>query len=94
MPDRWNSLCRTHRMVCRSTSEQEAKVAIIVLTAKEVGPTDSYEAYTNVNTPQTINFSGRPILLNCECQSSPRLTIKSGLMGFIWAVSSQLLLAI
>ena len=61
MPDRWNCVLEHTEWVCRSTSEQEAKEAIIVLTAKEVGPTDSYEAYTqHLNTPQIINFSGRP----------------------------------
>lgn len=61
MPDRWNCVLEHTEWVCRSTSEQEAKEAIIVLTAKEVGPTDSFEAYTqHLNTAQTINFGGRP----------------------------------
>jgi hypothetical protein len=45
MPDTWNCTLEQTDWVCRSTKANEAKEAIIILTAKEVGPTDSYANY-------------------------------------------------
>lgn len=46
LPDTWRCDLEHTEWVCRSESSKEAREAVIILTAKEVGPTDSYEAYT------------------------------------------------
>lgn len=45
LPDKWNCTLEQTEWVCRAENEKEAKEAIVILTAKEVGPTDSYPAY-------------------------------------------------
>jgi hypothetical protein len=45
MPDTWNCTLEQTEWVCRSTRAEENKEAIIILTAKEVGPTDSFSNY-------------------------------------------------
>ena len=45
--------------VCRSEADKESKEAVIILTAKEVGPTDSLDAYTqHLATPSAKNAAG------------------------------------
>ncbi len=52
MPDTWNCSLEQTEWVCRSTRTEENKEAIIILTAKEVGPTDSYQNYRgHLNSP-------------------------------------------
>lgn len=52
MPDDWNCNLEQTEWVCRSTKEPDLKEAIIILTAKEVGPTDSFPLYeTHLNSP-------------------------------------------
>lgn len=52
MPDTWNCTLEQTEWVCRSTKTDESKEAIIILTAKEVGPTDSYANYRqHLNNP-------------------------------------------
>lgn len=46
LPDTWKCELEHTEWVCRSESAKEAREAIIILTAKEVGPTDSFELYT------------------------------------------------
>jgi hypothetical protein len=46
MPDVWKCQLEHTEWVCRSEKEKDSKEAIIILTAKEVGPTDSFEQYT------------------------------------------------
>jgi hypothetical protein len=46
LPDTWKCALEHTEWVCRSESTAESKEAIIILTAKEVGPTDSFDAYT------------------------------------------------
>lgn len=59
LPDTWKCNLEHTEWVCRSESDKESKEAIIILTAKEVGPTDSFEAYTqHLNTPQTGGKGG------------------------------------
>jgi hypothetical protein len=54
LPDTWKCDLEHTEWVCRSEIDKESKEAIIILTAKEVGPTDSFENYTqHLNTPQT-----------------------------------------
>jgi len=48
IPDRWKCLLEQTEWVCRSEDPKESKESIIILTAKEVGPTDTmvmYEAH-------------------------------------------------
>ena len=54
MPDAWNCTLEQTEWVCRSTKPEESKEAIVILTAKEVGPTDSYATYRDhLNSPIT-----------------------------------------
>ncbi len=45
IPDRWKCVLEQTEWVCRSEDGQEAKEAIIILTAKEIGPTDTFPIY-------------------------------------------------
>lgn len=57
MPDTWNCVLEQTEWVCRSGDAKEAKEAIIILTAKEVGPMDTFEAYTaHLNTAQQVTY--------------------------------------
>lgn len=47
IPERWNCVLEATEWVCRSQDNNESKEAIIVLTAKEVGPSDSLQIYEN-----------------------------------------------
>ncbi len=47
MPDTWKCVLEHTEWVCRSEIDKESKEAIIILTAKEVGPTDSFESYVS-----------------------------------------------
>lgn len=54
MPDEWNCVLEQTEWVCRSNKMPDMKEAIIILTAKEVGPTDSFPQYeTYLNNPIT-----------------------------------------
>lgn len=54
LPETWKCVLEHTEWVCRSEIDKESKEAIIILTAKEVGPTDSFEAYIqHLNTPQS-----------------------------------------
>jgi hypothetical protein len=55
MPDDWNCTLEQTEWVCRSSKEPDSKEAIIILTAKEVGPTDSFPLYeTHLNSSIAI----------------------------------------
>jgi LPXTG-motif cell wall-anchored protein len=57
LPATWNCNLEQTEWVCRSESSKESKEAIIILTAKEVGPTDSMQLYEqHLNTPITLNL--------------------------------------
>lgn len=62
MPDTWKCVLEQTEWVCRSDPEKfskEAKEAIIILTAKEVGPTDSIQLYEqHLNSPIQTNTKG------------------------------------
>lgn len=56
MPDTWNCKLEQTEWVCRSEDNQESKEAVIILTAKEKGPTDSvaqYESHMNSSITTT-----------------------------------------
>lgn len=46
IPDRWECALEVTEWVCRSQESEESKQAIIVFTAKEVGPSDSIQIYS------------------------------------------------
>src|SRR5437868_7904155 len=55
LPQSWNCNLEQTEWVCRSETTKESKEAIIILTAKEVGPTDSMQLYEqHLNTPITL----------------------------------------
>ncbi|WII71224.1 hypothetical protein QJS83_12210 [Bdellovibrio sp. 22V] len=59
MPETWKCNLEQTEWVCRSEQTKEAKEAIIILTAKEVGPTDTFALYeSHLNSPITINLKG------------------------------------
>ena len=59
LPDTWNCVLEHTEWVCRSSSDKESKEAIIILTAKEVGPTDTFEGYmSHLNTAQQVAYKG------------------------------------
>lgn len=54
LPDSWKCNLESTEWVCRSEFDREAREAIIILTAKEVGPTDTIESYeSHLTTPKT-----------------------------------------
>lgn len=58
LPDTWKCVLEHTEWVCRSEIDKQAKEAIIILTAKEVGPTDSFESYvTHLSVP--LNTSSK-----------------------------------
>lgn len=59
LPDSWNCKLEHTDWVCRSEMEKQSKEAIIILTAKEVGPTDSLEQYiSHLSRPQQVAYKG------------------------------------
>ncbi|MCB0411932.1 MAG: hypothetical protein KDD22_05360 [Bdellovibrionales bacterium] len=55
MPPNWNCTLEGTEWVCVSQFSQKSKEAIIILTAKEVGPTDTFQAYlAHLKTPRTL----------------------------------------
>ncbi|HEY1079551.1 MAG TPA: hypothetical protein VGE46_05620 [Bdellovibrio sp.] len=55
MPETWKCNLEQTEWVCRSEQNKESKEAIIILTAKEVGPTDSFPLYeAHLNTPIAV----------------------------------------
>jgi hypothetical protein len=63
LPPRWDCISEATEWVCRSEQKLDAQTAIIIVTAKEVGPTDSlpsYEAYLK-QLKSIPGPGGRPI---------------------------------
>lgn len=59
MLDTWKCGLEQTEWVCRSEDPQEAKEAVIILTAKEKGPTDSFPLYeAHMNNPITTPARG------------------------------------
>ena len=70
MLDTWKCQLEQTEWVCRSEDPQEAKEAVIILTAKEKGPTDTFPLYENhMNNPITVKTPIKP-------NSSPITAIK------------------
>lgn len=56
LPEGWNCALEATEWICRSQDTASAKQAIIIFTAKEVGPTDSFSIYEQtINTPRTVS---------------------------------------
>lgn len=77
MLDSWKCKLEQTEFVCRSEDPQEAKEAVIIFTAKEKGPTDSFPIYfEHLNKPitapakngatltSTITIAPREVLIN------------------------------
>ncbi len=77
MLDTWKCKLEQTEFVCRSEDPQEAKEAVIILTAKEKGPTDSFPIYfEHLNKPihaptkggaplsSTVTIAPREVLIN------------------------------
>jgi len=64
LPDGWNCGLESTEWICRNQETRQSKEAIIIFTAKEVGPTDSFTIYEQtINTTRTVNDkSGKGIL--------------------------------
>lgn len=59
LPTNWDCELEGTEWVCYSKFNQAAKEAIIILTAKEVGPTDTFAAYMeHLKAPRTIDNKG------------------------------------
>ncbi|MFV3410024.1 hypothetical protein ACES2I_04925 [Bdellovibrio bacteriovorus] len=59
MPETWKCNLEQTEWVCRSEQTKEAKEAIIILTAKEVGPTDTFALYeSHLNSPISVALKG------------------------------------
>lgn len=59
LPEIWKCNLEQTEWVCRSEQTKESKEAIIILTAKEVGPTDSFPLYeAHLNSPIAVNLRG------------------------------------
>jgi hypothetical protein len=55
LPEGWNCGLEATEWICRNQEPKSSKEAIIIFTAKEVGPTDSYSIYEQtINTPRTV----------------------------------------
>lgn len=59
IPDAWKCNLENTEWVCRAGSDKESKEAIMVLTAKEVGPMDTFDSYSaHLNAPQATSYKG------------------------------------
>jgi hypothetical protein len=55
LPPQWNCMLEGTEWVCSSQNKIDAKESIIILTAKEVGPQDTFQAYEGyLKTPKAI----------------------------------------
>ncbi len=63
LPSGWECALESTEWICRNQESKASKEAIIIFTAKEIGPTDSYMIYEQtINTPRNISDkSGKAI---------------------------------
>jgi hypothetical protein len=62
LPDTWKCNLEQTEWVCRSEQNKESKEAIIILTAKEVGPTDSIPLYqAHLDAPISVMSKSGPL---------------------------------
>ena len=62
LPQKWQCKIEGTEWVCSSTFRQQSREAVIILTAKEVGPTDNISAYeAHLKQPRLITSkAGKP----------------------------------
>ncbi len=72
LPDSWKCLLEHTEWVCKSESDKESKEAIIVLTAKETGPTDSFDAYAQHLGSALTPSSGPAQGIPSKVQAAPK----------------------
>ena len=84
LPDKWDCLLEQTEWVCRPTAAQEQQQAIIILTAKEVGPSDSLPAYeAHLKTPRQITGrSGNMVMSEVLTVDSKRIGDQPWVDGF------------
>ncbi|UYL09725.1 hypothetical protein B9G69_003945 [Bdellovibrio sp. SKB1291214] len=59
LPDTWKCNLEQTEWVCRSEQNKESKEAIIILTAKEIGPTDTFQLYqAHLDSPISVMSKG------------------------------------
>lgn len=63
LPDGWNCTMETTEWICRNQDPKTTKEAIIIFTAKETGPTDSFSIYEQtISTSRTLtDKTGKPV---------------------------------
>lgn len=58
LPDRWTCNIEGTEWICSSDNKIDSKESIIILTAKEVGPQDSFPIYENyLKTPKAVQLA-------------------------------------
>jgi hypothetical protein len=64
LPEQWNCTPEGTEWVCSSVNKIDSKESIIIMTAKEVGPQDTFLAYQNyLKMPKKIfNVAGKPVM--------------------------------
>ncbi len=64
LPDRWDCNIEGTEWICSSENRVDSKESIIILTAKEVGPQDSFPVYENyLKTPKQVQLAnGKTVL--------------------------------
>jgi hypothetical protein len=87
LPPNWECKLDVTEWVCVSTYAKQSKEAIIILTAKEVGPTDSLEAYkAHLNTPRSLpDKTGKVVMSKILYPSKERV-----ISGQTWIDSTHL----
>ena len=67
MLDTWKCKLEQTEWVCRAEDPQEAKEAVIILTAKEKGPTDNFPIY--------MDHMSKPMMLNLRTGGQAQSTV-------------------
>jgi hypothetical protein len=86
LPNRWECHLEGTEWVCSSQLKDSSREAIIILTAKEVGPSDTLEAYeAHLKTPRVIpGQKGKPN------KSQVKHVKRSQIAGHVWIDSMHL----
>ncbi len=63
LPSNWDCSLEQTEWVCKNTSTKQSHEAVVILTAKEIGATDTFSAYLqHLKTPRTIvGTKGKPL---------------------------------
>ena len=86
LPPNWNCKLEGTEWLCVSQLEKQSREAIIILTAKEVGPSDNLDSYKkHLNTPRVLTDpTGKPV-------TSQILNVKeTQINGHTWVDGMQL----